>query len=377
MRDADDGVVSPGPPPGIECAEKVEGQDGTADGEAVHRHTTVLAAGDHRDALARRSGGPHQGQGPFGYGNATGADRRKRRRGTKEGASHPRPPRRPPRPRLHIEGLHHAVRRLHATGGGLPPGHDPDHPRRRGGLLLPLRLRRDLPSLPPARTHRLQAPPVPAGGYRIRDLSLGLYFVYSALMESSALQGTLGKWLLGIAVVDEAGRPLSFSRSRRRNSAKVLSFLPLGLGCFWTIWSPRRQAWHDKIAHSLVVKRSTRSRQEVVDRPLEVVLAAATPPIGPRNAASSLDFQRRSSFALFPELDKHVVSRPPCASGVSWTLLRDQDPAPQGGRTCSLHPPSARSYSGSAPSSPRRPSPPSSTSPPAGASRTGTATSPS
>src|SRR5262249_32805808 len=75
------------------------------------------------------------------------------------------------------------------------------------------------------------------------------------------------------------------------------------------------------------------------------------------------------------ELDKHVVSRPPCASGVSWTLLHDQDPAPQGGRTCSLHPPSVRSYSGSGPPSPRRPSPPSSTSPPAGASRTGAATS--
>src|SRR5512132_3223203 len=84
-----------------------------------------------------------------------------------------------------------------------------------------------------------------------------------------------------------------------------------------------------------------------------------------------------SGFALFLGLDKQVVSRPPCVSGLSWTLLRDQDPAPQGGRTCSLHPPSARSYSGSAPSSPRRPSPPSSTSPPAGASRTGTATSPS
>ena len=56
-----------------------------------------------------------------------------------------------------------------------------------------------------------------------------------------------------------------------------------------------------------------------------------------------------------------MVLRPPCVSGVSWKLLSDQEPAPQGGRTCSLHPPSARSYSGSAPSSPRPPSPPSST----------------
>src|SRR3954462_7447656 len=84
-----------------------------------------------------------------------------------------------------------------------------------------------------------------------------------------------------------------------------------------------------------------------------------------------------SGFALFPELGKHVVLQPPCGPEVSWELHSNQGPAPQGGRPCSLPPRSSRSYSSSAPSSPRRASTTSGTSPPDGASRLATATSPS
>src|SRR3954467_15764815 len=84
-----------------------------------------------------------------------------------------------------------------------------------------------------------------------------------------------------------------------------------------------------------------------------------------------------SGFALFPELDNHVVLQPPCGPEVSWELHSNQGPAPQGGRPCRLPPRSSRSYSSSAPSSPRRASTTSGTSPPDGASRLATATSPS
>src|SRR4051794_32859692 len=80
---------------------------------------------------------------------------------------------------------------------------------------------------------------------------------------------------------------------------------------------------------------------------------------------------------FFPERHKHVVLQPPRGSGVSWKLRSNQGPTPQGGRPCTLHPASARSYSRSAPSSPRPRSPPSSISLPGGASPTATATSPS
>ena len=33
-----------------------------------------------------------------------------------------------------------------------------------------------------------------------------------------------------------------------------ISLIPLGLGYFWVIWDDKKQAWHDKLAHTVVVK---------------------------------------------------------------------------------------------------------------------------
>ena len=36
-----------------------------------------------------------------------------------------------------------------------------------------------------------------------------------------------------------------------------ISLLPLGLGYFWVIWDTKKQAWHDKLAHTIVIKEKT------------------------------------------------------------------------------------------------------------------------
>ena len=61
-------------------------------------------------------------------------------------------------------------------------------------------------------------------------------------------------------------------------------------------------------------------------------------------------------------MNKHILLRPPWATGVSCRVAHQPDPA-SGGRTCSLHPLSAHSYSSSVRSSPRPPSRPFSPSP--------------
>ena len=107
---------------------------------------------------------------------------------------------------------------------------------------------------------------------------------------------------------------------------------------------------------------STKSRQHCVHSEFEDVRDLSL--------CGDWEYSLSSDFALFPEVRISMWYCVLLASRVypgSWHS--DQDPAPQGGRTCSLHPPSARSYTRSAPSSPRPPSPPSSPSPPAGASR--------
>ena len=36
---------------------------------------------------------------------------------------------------------------------------------------------------------------------------------------------------------------------------KTVSFLFFGLGFYWAIWDKDRQAWHDKIAGTLVLEK--------------------------------------------------------------------------------------------------------------------------
>ncbi len=81
-------------------------------------------------------------------------------------------------------------------------------------------------------------------------------------------QGTPGKVLLGCRIVDahDGGRPRLW-QVLVRLLGYGLSALPLGLGFFWMIWDKRHQAWHDKLARTLVVEddESRLSTQQLVD----------------------------------------------------------------------------------------------------------------
>ena len=91
----------------------------------------------------------------------------------------------------------------------------------------------------------------------VRNVSLVLYVVYSGVMDASRLQGTLGKWLLGIGVVDCEGGRLTYQQSVLRNSTKVVSFV-LVIGLLVALRTPARQTWHDRVAGTLVVRMPVR-----------------------------------------------------------------------------------------------------------------------
>ena len=81
------------------------------------------------------------------------------------------------------------------------------------------------------------------------------YWLYFALMESSAKQATLGKLAVGIKVITSDGARLSFARATGRHFAKFLSMLILYIGFVMAAFTRRKQALHDLIADTLVVKR--------------------------------------------------------------------------------------------------------------------------
>lgn len=77
-------------------------------------------------------------------------------------------------------------------------------------------------------------------------------FPYFALMESSRRQGTIGKMLLGIRVVDRDGQRLSLSRACARTAGKLLSGILL-IGYVVALFTKQRRALHDLLADTLVV----------------------------------------------------------------------------------------------------------------------------
>ncbi len=99
---------------------------------------------------------------------------------------------------------------------------------------------------------------------------LALSTVFSALLVILFWrwkQGTPGKLLLGLRIVDaDSGGEPSLRQWCLRYVGYVLSTLLLLLGFFWVLWDPRRQAWHDKLAGTVVVHPPRRNPSPTTSR---------------------------------------------------------------------------------------------------------------
>lgn len=89
----------------------------------------------------------------------------------------------------------------------------------------------------------------------VRNASALLWVLAGAYFDASSLRGTPGKYLQDLQVVTWTGAPISQRQAWLRNGAKVLSALPLFLGFAWAAFDRHGQAWHDKVAHTYVVRR--------------------------------------------------------------------------------------------------------------------------
>jgi uncharacterized RDD family membrane protein YckC len=89
-------------------------------------------------------------------------------------------------------------------------------------------------------------------------------WVYTAALESSSRQATLGKMVTGIRVVDAYGRRISFWTATVRHFAKLLDS-----GSYWYLvsFSEKKQAMHDMVANTYVVMEGSYSEDEPVYKP--------------------------------------------------------------------------------------------------------------
>jgi uncharacterized RDD family membrane protein YckC len=65
---------------------------------------------------------------------------------------------------------------------------------------------------------------------------------------------TVGGIICQLRVVRVDGRPLRFADALVRGLSAIFSVIVVGLGFFWILKDPERQAWHDRIAGTYVVK---------------------------------------------------------------------------------------------------------------------------
>jgi uncharacterized RDD family membrane protein YckC/DNA-directed RNA polymerase subunit RPC12/RpoP len=94
-------------------------------------------------------------------------------------------------------------------------------------------------------------------GVQILSGGIGIVisWLYYALMESSPKQATLGKMALGLVVTDMNGQRVTFGRATGRFFGKIVSGLVCTIGYIIAGFTERKQALHDLMASTLVIKR--------------------------------------------------------------------------------------------------------------------------
>ncbi len=75
---------------------------------------------------------------------------------------------------------------------------------------------------------------------------------YFVLFHGSGGQ-TVGKWVLGLRVVDADGGAITYGQALVRWLGLLL-FAPIGLGFLWVLWDREKKGWHDILAHTRVVR---------------------------------------------------------------------------------------------------------------------------
>lgn len=87
-------------------------------------------------------------------------------------------------------------------------------------------------------------------------ISFIVSWLYFAFMESSQLQATLGKLVLGMRVTDLEGNRISFARASARFFGKLISGVIIYIGFIMAAFTQKKQALHDIIADTLVLKKA-------------------------------------------------------------------------------------------------------------------------
>lgn len=89
----------------------------------------------------------------------------------------------------------------------------------------------------------------------VAPVSAAIAWAYFVVLESSPGRATLGKAALNLYVGDLFEDPITFRRAVLRNFLKTFSWMLLGLGFVLAAFTPRKQALHDLLGGTLVLRK--------------------------------------------------------------------------------------------------------------------------
>lgn len=81
-----------------------------------------------------------------------------------------------------------------------------------------------------------------------------VWWLYNAILHASRWQATLGKRAMGIIVTDLEGNRIGFGKATLRFAGKIISTFIFFLGYVLAAFTSRRQALHDMIGGTIVLK---------------------------------------------------------------------------------------------------------------------------
>lgn len=139
-------------------------------------------------------------------------------------------------------------------------------------------------------------------------------WVFYAAFHASSLQATPGKLLLGIKVVGLDGERISFGRALGRGLAEILSYMLLLIGYIMAAFTRRKQALHDLLADTLVIRAAAGTAAAVAPSRVSSLpssVAAPVPADEPKRDAINAAVD-----ASYPD-DVMVETS---SSGTGWTL---------------------------------------------------------
>ena len=88
----------------------------------------------------------------------------------------------------------------------------------------------------------------------IKTTSFIIWILLGSILDSTIIQGTIGKLIMQIKVTDLNGNRISFQAALGRNLLKIISSI-FFIGFISSAFDKKYQAFHDKVTKTLVIDK--------------------------------------------------------------------------------------------------------------------------